>query len=347
MAGKNPGSGVEGLLVLLTEQDAEESRISEERKKAQEERQALHRELKERVLAGESTGDPVADYVISVHGYPSDELTAAYRDLKTRVDACAGQPILAVEAREERNVRYCFGEPSDGGDRSTHLEQTYHIGVLSGPLELTLGEDDWVLPTEGHIRWHDRGSDRIFRQEGGIRTLMMRYFMVETEKTVTATDSFHDGVPALRLVVGWEELDAFGDSAETGFEASGISLRDRGSERYGNLKLRRSEHLLMLFSELEVDVPEAMPKLLAYRDRNVAETVEYAKTALDERDALIEKFGKALLKGRALDEARERVKKLNGILTGCHHVLTTRRASGDVAERVAKAVASFQKEKTA
>lgn len=342
MADAKRDPGLTELLGLLTEKDDATTRLDEEKKKALEERRALHARMKEHVLAGETTGDPIADYVISVHGYPSDELTKAYRDLKTRVDACIGQPVLVIEARTERNVRYCFGEPPGGGDRSTHLEQTYYFGILTSPLALTVGDGDLAMPTERHLRRYDRGSDRIFREEGGIRALMMRYFMVEADKTVRATDSFSLPVPALRFVIGWEELDAFGDSADSPIEECNISLRDRGSEKYANIRLRRSDCLLSLFKALDIAVPEEMSRLLAYAGRNGSEAAERAMSALEKRDALLAKFAKAHLKGRNLDNAREEMKKLNGILKRCHHIFSETGTKGSVPDRVAAIVAELE-----
>lgn len=114
---------------------------------------ALTEQVRERIRKGESTGDPLVDFVVAYHG-PVAAIEGAYRDIERRIAGYPGECVLVVERRED--YPGCTGFGHEPESREYVIETTLYFGVLSGDkLTFELGEKNRaVFPTKSHLRVH-------------------------------------------------------------------------------------------------------------------------------------------------------------------------------------------------
>jgi len=91
-----------------------------------------HEELRERILNGGTTGDPLRDFVfVHYHGVGAEEL-APYRALEACVKYNLCKPILFIATHK---IKHCHRML--GGDREEDFHHVNHhaLGILTGPIE--------------------------------------------------------------------------------------------------------------------------------------------------------------------------------------------------------------------
>lgn len=103
-------------------------------------------EIRQRIIDGERSDDPIKDLVIVRTHSLDAEVVELYWDLSARVSAHEGEPVVVVAREEERRS---FGSPGvreEGGIRTF-----IGMGVLSsGELHVDVPEGDWSFPTGCH-----------------------------------------------------------------------------------------------------------------------------------------------------------------------------------------------------
>ncbi len=104
-------------------------------------------EVRDRVRAGETTGDRVRDFVLSRYGY-STEIEQILRGIEAQLPNHVGELVLVV-LREE-NFHGCTGFGGKAEDRDYHLEERWYLGVVSA-AELIMDplKPELFLPTGG------------------------------------------------------------------------------------------------------------------------------------------------------------------------------------------------------
>ena len=92
--------------------------------------------LKQRIIDGETTGDPITDFAIVAHNTFSPEAEQPYRNLAEMLKDREGEQVLVVSEEIESNYQSgCFGDR--GG---TYVESTFMLGVLNSGVELEIGD---------------------------------------------------------------------------------------------------------------------------------------------------------------------------------------------------------------
>lgn len=110
----------------------------------------------ERILQGQSTGDPVRDYALTTFGILSESMEQIYRALMDRCQSHIGEPLLLIERREDHNTCVGFGrlpQPSDW-----YLEVRMSMGTLKSPgLRLDPQTEMEAFTMDAHVvfeRYH-------------------------------------------------------------------------------------------------------------------------------------------------------------------------------------------------
>lgn len=101
-------------------------------------------DIRQRILAGESTGDKIKDFVIAVHGSIEEDAERPYRQLEQMLKGKGGEQVLVVnESIESYHRGGCFG-----GVGGTNVESDLRLGVLnSSDLALEIGDVDLEIPS--------------------------------------------------------------------------------------------------------------------------------------------------------------------------------------------------------
>lgn len=143
-------------------------RLREQLEANGEELKTAMAEVRERVRAGESTGDRVRDFVLSRYGF-SPQIEQTLRDIEVQLFDHVGELVLIV-LREE-NFHGCTGFGGKAEDRDYHLEERWYLGVVSD-VELIMDptKPDLQLPTGGQhltVRLSYPGQEKV--EEDDIR----------------------------------------------------------------------------------------------------------------------------------------------------------------------------------
>lgn len=101
------------------------------------------RELRQRIMDGETTGDKIKDFVIVAHYAPNATIEQVYKDLQQTLTGHAGQFVLAV-VRTQEPTRHTFGK----GGSDYQLFEDLYLGVLESE-ELGISPDKCHLLLSG------------------------------------------------------------------------------------------------------------------------------------------------------------------------------------------------------
>lgn len=111
-------------------------------------------QLKEKVKQGETTGDPIRDFVIVYHNtLANEDLEKPYRELAER--AQAGQPVMLVERSK--------GGRTDalGGRFMPRIDIDWKLGILAAGLEFDIKKGNIIFPMEKYVSLWDREFSRM------------------------------------------------------------------------------------------------------------------------------------------------------------------------------------------
>lgn len=213
---------------------AQGEQLREQLEQNGEDLKAATADVRERVRAGESTGDRVRDFVLSRYGH-STKIEQILRDIETQLGGHVGELILVVERDE--NFHGCTGFGGKAEDRDYHLDEEWHLGVVSAS-ELIMDpiKPDLQLPTGGRhlkVRLSYPGQERV--EEGDIDlswkrdpvTRLNQAFKLRNHQNVyiatrgTIQDPLH-----MELIVGNAEVEAWAEAG--GKHAAERLLRVRG-----------------------------------------------------------------------------------------------------------------------
>jgi len=131
--------------------------------------------LKNKILAGGTTGDPIRDYVIVANETLSEETEQPYRELEEMLKGREGEQVLVVNEKIESAYRSgCWG-----GSGYTSVESTLRLGVLTSNVRFEIGDGEGdflmfslpyskadlhgpriILPTKRHVEKSDMGFSR-------------------------------------------------------------------------------------------------------------------------------------------------------------------------------------------
>lgn len=127
-----------------------------------------NKEIYDRVMAGEHTGDPtkrmtqLTDHVVRRNFGLRPEAVELFRSLEERVAAHVGEPVLVIS----RGIDYA-GHDSLRGKTDPYIVTCIRLGILKGP-KLNIGDNgEWSFPTDLHVA-RDGGLDRVV--EGPLTT---------------------------------------------------------------------------------------------------------------------------------------------------------------------------------
>lgn len=127
-----------------------------------EDLKAATADVRERVRAGESTGDRVRDFVLSRYGF-SPQIEQTLRDIEVQLFEHVGELVLIV-LREE-NFHGCTGFGGKAEDRDYHLEERWYLGVVSlSGLVMDPLKSELLLPTGGNhltVRLSYPGQEKV------------------------------------------------------------------------------------------------------------------------------------------------------------------------------------------
>lgn len=123
--------------------------------------------LRERIQAGESTGDHIRDFVILSYGI-NPEVEQKFRDLEAKLSEHQGEFVLMVTKRE--HFPGCTGFGHKPRDDEYVVEEEIYIGVVaSGELDLdTTRIHGASLPTGSHTRCRDMWRSEVELAEGNM-----------------------------------------------------------------------------------------------------------------------------------------------------------------------------------
>lgn len=139
--------------------------------------QTLHKELmegwhslRERIRAGETTGDQIRDLIITryIFIYPDKEIEQRFRVLQERIKSHQGQYIMVMQLKDDRIVFRGPGQECPG-DTVKRIE--LDIGVLSADsLILDPPKAHFAFPTGGkHATcWRPRRENPVSMHEGDL-----------------------------------------------------------------------------------------------------------------------------------------------------------------------------------
>ncbi len=123
-----------------------------------------------RIIKGESTGDPIRDFVIvSYGGRASKHAELPYKVLDHTVRKNIDEQILVVQQKE--GIHGCPGiiAPKTIDPSFIGVDTTLYLGILTGPLEFKAGEGI-VIPTKEYATQYTQGTWTL---QGGSMTLSM------------------------------------------------------------------------------------------------------------------------------------------------------------------------------
>lgn len=237
-------------------------------------RRVMH-DARERILRGESTGDPISDFMtvhapLMVLDGSADPIEARYRELAERLKGKTGQFVLMIE-RE-------LGHPDSSPSFAPPLREGFSLGLLAddklcfnlrGPLP-----DDapsWTFPTE---RYGKRGDHRFMHgdsgpirvETGGMHPWCEAVFYTLLDEHLNFQGHAHHGlarfslgvdstgpVTRLDLFIGNDEVDAW--CRDLNLKTARPSAEVRVSNP---INLRRVEMIRQLADAIGVD-----PKIIS------------------------------------------------------------------------------------
>jgi hypothetical protein len=195
---------------------------------ADKERAERAAELRRRIEAGETTGDPIRDFLVWLWPLDHEEALPHYRALAERLKGRTGQYVLMIERRDA----------SGGGMRTLgpSVKETFTLGILKDD-RLALKRDDGKLargtlafPTGRHASCGDGYRKEAAARDGDMRPMFYdTLFWHAVEKPVEIRSSGEGGcfgpaptyedfslgaerdkpMTVLELHVGNEEIDAW------------------------------------------------------------------------------------------------------------------------------------------
>lgn len=116
------------------------------------------KELGERIKKGESTGDKIKDFVISL-GAISEDYEKPYRKMEARLKNKTGNQILVVKQQE--SIHGCPGiiPPQHIDPIFIGVDTELKLGVLTGGLELNIEEGMIIFSTDKYVRKYGKLSE--------------------------------------------------------------------------------------------------------------------------------------------------------------------------------------------
>lgn len=156
--------------------------------------------LRERIVAGATTGDKLRDFVIVQFWTLSPEIEETYRQLEATLAGMQGQFILSILLKKEGAGAHRFGQ----GYERTEVRRYLHLGVLAEEkLKIDVGQDVRChLSVSGSAGKSE--CDRSARQHTQIIDIS-RYAALQQEQLhhddpAGALDEGHQ--PVMRILVG-------------------------------------------------------------------------------------------------------------------------------------------------
>jgi hypothetical protein len=131
-------------------------------------RQAIKQsvEIGERILAGETTGDRIMDYVILRHRLPNKKIVATYRDLEALLQQHVGELVLVVTREERSAVLSTFAREPDVDDYV--IGEQIKLGVIKDSLLAINLEHQQCAITVGSVAFtFNRYTEEPRTLEGG------------------------------------------------------------------------------------------------------------------------------------------------------------------------------------
>lgn len=175
---------VKDLIATAIRNQAEAEAAERELEAAKASARARLNEVRELILAGQSTGDPIRDYVILVYGDLHGDVDPIFRDLSARVAAHPGELVLVATSKESS-----FGCTGFGGERQVTWSSELQLGILepnASGITIELKQSDvpesrtrWSLPTTRHLTLSDQSfRSQAIKEEVGAISPSRRYDII-------------------------------------------------------------------------------------------------------------------------------------------------------------------------
>lgn len=136
------------------------------------------KEIRQKILKGETTGDNITDFVIVNHHQISKEKEEPYRQLEKRLKEYVGQNVLVINMQE--HISGCPGivAPPFIDPMFLDVRTTYKLGKLNSGVQFDIPSANIVLPMERHVIYSDGFHDRTWKV-GENGNIMIYYLALE------------------------------------------------------------------------------------------------------------------------------------------------------------------------
>ncbi len=207
---------------------------------AKQNTEAKLKQLRERITQGESTGDPIQDFILYQYGTTNAELEKLLRALATQFDGKIGQQVLAL------NIIYAVEEASGcfGGGSAHTIEDNLRLGILTAPLTFNPKAGEIILPTEVYAQkkrdiWREKGEWK--RNLGSIITNLYEVLQKPSYLHGPHIASLHDATFHYSdefLVLFGEEVEAYFRTDPTLFTI----LMEQENDKLGQRLIAHNRH---------------------------------------------------------------------------------------------------------
>ena len=206
------------------------------------------KQIRERIMAGESTGDVSKDFVIATNLFPSSELEERFRSLQEQLISHSGEFILVIRKERTKVTFRCFPGEDRESDYANH--------------------EEWVL---GVIE----NSDILFDP------LMTGWYKIQTGKYVV----IHQGVPVL-IARNIDSHSRFNRPGENPSIGSPVEVFVIGNSQVEDFFAVRGQSVILLFWRmarlLNGDLSE-FPRVLEVIENGKRSVIEKLKKSIDDR----------------------------------------------------------------
>jgi hypothetical protein len=160
--------------------------------------------LQQRIKNGESTGDPIKDFVLVYYGV-HEETEKIIRGIFQKTEQAIGKPILTIYKQEHMNGCTGMGNPDSISPYHFSIETTYRLGILGQPLRPDTASQLLIFPTGKQAIKRDYGMWKLHEGDIAISTWEFHYLGNKVERRMGHTDPNHlDYHHGLSIFIGDE-----------------------------------------------------------------------------------------------------------------------------------------------
>ncbi|MFA4952671.1 MAG: hypothetical protein WC584_00440 [Candidatus Pacearchaeota archaeon] len=122
--------------------------LGKREEKLKEESSKKYQELRKRILEGETTGDPIRDFVL-IYARDSPEVADNFRIFQSQVNENINNLVLRIEKHQESMIHYMF--PHSRQDNFMTNIYNFKLGQIKQELRVNIKDGTFTIPTEKHL----------------------------------------------------------------------------------------------------------------------------------------------------------------------------------------------------